>query len=31
MMMDGILRGPIHNTFGMIINGMVTLRAHDKF
>ncbi len=31
IMMDGILRGPIHNTFGMIINGLVTLRAHDKF
>ena len=28
---DGILRGPIHNTFAMVIQGLVTLRAFNKF
>ena len=28
--MDGILRGPIHSTFAMMISGLVTLRAFDK-
>lgn len=27
---DGQLRGPIHTTFAMIINGLVSLRAADK-
>jgi len=28
--MDSINRGPIHSTFGMVIQGLVTLRAFDK-
>ena len=28
--LDGILRGPIHTTFAMIIGGLVTLRSFDK-
>ena len=27
---DGELRGPIHSTFSMIVNGLVSLRALDK-
>jgi len=28
--LDGVLRGPIHTTFSMVIQGLVTLRAFDK-
>jgi len=28
--LDGILRAPIHSTFGMVVNGLVTLRAFNK-
>lgn len=28
--LDGVLRGPIHNTFAMIIQGLVTFRAFDR-
>lgn len=28
--MDGELRGPIHSTFAMVIQGLVTLRAFER-
>jgi len=28
--LDGIFRGPIHNTFDMVVNGLVSLRAYKK-
>ena len=28
--LDSMSRGPIHNTFAMILNGLVTLRVHDR-
>lgn len=28
--LDGVLRGPIHTTFAMVIGGLVTLRSFDK-
>jgi hypothetical protein len=28
--MDGMMRAPIHSTFGMVVNGLVTLRAFNK-
>jgi ABC-type bacteriocin/lantibiotic exporter with double-glycine peptidase domain len=28
--LDGVLRGPIHNTFAMVISGLVTLRVFDR-
>lgn len=28
--LDGVLRGPIHTTFAMVIGGVVTLRAFGK-
>lgn len=28
--LDGTLRAPIHTTFAMIINGLVSLRSYDK-
>jgi len=29
--MDAIYRGPIHSTFDLVINGLVSLRAYEKF
>lgn len=28
--LDSIYRGPIHSTFAMIVDGLVTLRAYEK-
>lgn len=28
--MDGVLRGPIHTTFSVVVQGLVTLRQFDK-
>lgn len=28
--MDGVYRAPIHTTFGMLVNGLVTVRVHKR-
>lgn len=28
--LDGILRGPIHTTFSMVIQGLTTIRVYDR-
>lgn len=27
---DNVIRAPVHSTFAMLVNGLVTLRVHDK-
>ena len=28
--LDGIYRGPIHNTFNMLVNGLVSVRSYER-